>query len=48
MRTVQQGGLTIEDEKIGDPKLNVTVDMFKDGKLLVRKGKKTYKMIELN
>ncbi|MBR6701374.1 MAG: tyrosine--tRNA ligase [Firmicutes bacterium] len=48
MRTVQQGGLTIEDEKIGDPKLNVTVDMFKEGKLLVRKGKKTYKMIELN
>ncbi|MBQ4340272.1 MAG: tyrosine--tRNA ligase [Firmicutes bacterium] len=48
MRTVQQGGLTIEDEKIGDPKLNVTVEMFKDGKLLVRKGKKTYKMIELN
>ena len=48
MRTVQQGGLTIEDEKIGDPKLNVTLEMFKDGKLLVRKGKKTYKMIEPN
>ena len=48
MRTVQQGGLTIEDEKITDPKLNVTFDMFKEGKILVRKGKKTYKLIELN
>lgn len=48
MRTVQQGGLTVEEEKITDPKLNVTVDMFKEGKLLVRKGKKTYKLIELN
>lgn len=48
MRTVQQGGLTIEDEKITDPKLNVTLDMFKEGKILVRKGKKTYKLIELN
>ncbi|MDO4482627.1 MAG: tyrosine--tRNA ligase [Bacillota bacterium] len=48
MRTVQQGGLTIEEQKITDPKLNVTMDMFNDGKILVRKGKKTYKLIELN
>ena len=39
-RTVQQGGLTINGEKVTDPKLSVTEDMFEDGEMIIRKGKK--------
>jgi len=46
-RTIEQGGLLIEDQKITDPKLMVTKQMFSDGRLLVRKGKKTFHLIEL-
>lgn len=46
-RTIEQGGLLIEGEKVTDTKLMVTKDMFKDGKLLLKKGKKTFHMIEL-
>lgn len=41
-RTIEQGGLTVNDEKITDKKQMVTPDMFKDGALLIRKGKKKY------
>jgi len=47
-RTIEQGGLSIEGEKVTDSKLMVTKSMFKDGKLLLKKGKKTFHMIELN
>ncbi len=46
-RTIEQGGLVINDEKVTDAKSNVTVDMFKDGKLVIRKGKKKYHVVEL-
>lgn len=46
-RTIEQGGLSIDDEKVTDKKLMVTTDMFKDGKILIRKGKKTFHMVEL-
>jgi len=46
-RTIEQGGLTIDDVKVTDPKLMITKDMFRDGKILIRKGKKTYHMVEL-
>ncbi|MDD2218305.1 MAG: tyrosine--tRNA ligase [Eubacteriales bacterium] len=46
-RTIEQGGLLINDEKITDAKMNVTSDMFKDGKLIIRKGKKKYHVVEL-
>lgn len=46
-RTIEQGGLTIDDEKITDTKLMVTKDMFKDGKILIKKGKKTFHLVEL-
>ncbi len=41
-RTIEQGGLTVNDEKITDKKLSVTADLFKDGALLIRKGKKKF------
>lgn len=46
-RTIEQGGLTINDEKVTDTKFMVTKDMFSDGKILIKKGKKTFHMVEL-
>lgn len=47
-RTIEQGGLSVNDEKVTDAKMNITKDMFKDGKLLIQKGKKTFHMVELD
>ena len=46
-RTIEQGGLLLNGEKVTDAKLNVGLSEFIDGKLLLQKGKKTFKMIEL-
>jgi tyrosyl-tRNA synthetase len=46
-RLVQQGGLTINDEKIIDPSMEVTEEKFKDGSMLMRRGKKNYNRIVL-
>ena len=44
-RLVQQGGITIDDEKITDPSHEVTEEDFSEGFLVVRKGKKVYRKI---
>lgn len=41
-RLISQGGVSIDDEKIADPKLELTIDDFKDGEIIIRKGKKVY------
>lgn len=41
-RTIEQGGLSINGEKVTDPKMNIKVDMFKDGEILIQKGKKKF------
>ncbi|WP_419822153.1 tyrosine--tRNA ligase [Anoxybacterium hadale] len=46
-RTIEQGGLTIDDVKVTDAKLMITKDMFQDGKILIKKGKKTFHLVEL-
>ncbi|WP_027400259.1 tyrosine--tRNA ligase [Anaerovorax odorimutans] len=46
-RTIEQGGLSIEDQKITDKKLMITKDMFNDGKMLIKKGKKKFHMVEI-
>lgn len=46
-RLIQQGGLYVNDEKVTDMDLTVNESLFKDGKLLVRKGKKTYNQITI-
>lgn len=46
-RLIKQNGLTINGEKIVDPELKVTGDYFKNGELLVRRGKKNYTRIVL-
>ena len=45
--TIEQGGLKLDGEKVTDKKMMVTVDTFKDGKLLVEKGKKKKLVVEL-
>ena len=45
--TIEQGGLKIDGEKITDKKAMITVDSFKDGKMLVEKGKKKKLVVEL-
>lgn len=46
-RTIEQGGLSINGSKVTDKKMNITLDNFEDGKLLIQKGKKKFQMIEL-
>ena len=47
-RTIQQGGLTINGEKVDDPKLMLTEKDFIDGSLLFKKGKKTYHRVTID
>lgn len=46
-RLIQQGGLYINGERVDDPNLAITVSSFKDGEMLIRKGKKVYHKIVL-
>ncbi|MCX7781810.1 MAG: tyrosine--tRNA ligase [Negativicutes bacterium] len=46
-RLIQQGGLYLGSDKVTDPEMLLTADLFADGSLLVRKGKKTYHRIVL-
>ncbi len=41
-RVIQQGGLSINDEKVTDIAKTFSKDDFADGKLIIKKGKKTY------
>ena len=44
-RLIKQGGLTVNDEKVKDTNAVVTLDDFKDGSMLIRRGKKKYNKI---
>ncbi|ADL69703.1 tyrosyl-tRNA synthetase [Thermoanaerobacterium thermosaccharolyticum DSM 571] len=44
-RLITQGGLYVNDENVKDINAVVTEDMFKQGYMLVRKGKKSYNKI---
>jgi tyrosyl-tRNA synthetase len=46
-RLVQQGGLSINGEKVTDFKRELTAEDFNDGAVLIKRGKKTYNKIEL-
>ncbi len=41
-RTIEQGGLSVNGEKVTNAKMSVTADMFKEGELLIQKGKKKF------
>lgn len=47
-RLIEQGGLLLGEEKVTDPNLKITVEDFKDGEILVKKGKKKYYRIVLS
>ena len=46
-RLIEQGGLHLNDQKVDRFDLPVTNDLFQDGGLLVRKGKKSYHKLTL-
>ena len=46
-RLIEQGGISIEDEKQEDINKIIGLDDFKDGKLMFRKGKKVYHLVKL-
>jgi tyrosyl-tRNA synthetase len=46
-RLIEQGGVSIEDEKLEDINKIIGLDDFKDGKLMFRKGKKVYHLVKL-
>ncbi len=46
-RLVQQGGVSIDDEKVGDVKFNITKEAFEKGYIVVKKGKKVFHKISL-
>lgn len=47
LRTIEQGGLLMNGEKVTDPKLTVTADMLEGDGILFRKGKKTFLRVKL-
>ena len=46
-RLVDQGGISIDDIKIEDINKQVTLDDFKEDKILIRKGKKVYHQVRI-
>ena len=46
-RAVEQGGVTVDGEKVTGIDLVITKDSFKEGKIVVKKGKKSFLKIEL-
>ena len=46
-RLIQQNGLSINDEKVTDIGTMITKDNFADGKLVAKKGKKSFLKIVL-
>jgi len=46
-RLIEQGGITIDEKKVEDINKTITLDDFKDGKILIRKGKKVYHQIKI-
>ncbi len=47
-RLVKQGGISINEEKVEDIFLPITEELFIDGKLTIKKGKKTFHQIRLD
>ncbi len=46
-RLVQQGGIYVNEERITDFRMQITLDNFQDGKLMIRKGKKVHHQVVL-
>ena len=46
-RLIEQGGISIDDVKVQTIDKKVTIDEFKDGKIMIRKGKKVYHQVRI-
>ncbi len=46
-RLVQQGGVSLNDQKVIDPAKTVTADDFNDGYVVIKKGKKVFHKVNL-
>jgi tyrosyl-tRNA synthetase len=46
-RTIEQGGLILNGIKVADPKMRITQEMFDDGSILLKKGKKTFHRVHI-
>ena len=46
-KTMQQGGLSVNDEKVTDPETRLNPDQLKGEGILIRKGKKSYHRLKL-
>lgn len=46
-RLVKQGGVSINDEKVNDPNIEITEDLFEDNKIIIKKGKKNFHRVLL-
>lgn len=46
-RLIQQGGVSLQDEKITDPLYTISADAFADGDLIIKKGKKVFYRVTL-
>jgi tyrosyl-tRNA synthetase len=46
-RLIQQGGIYLEEDKVGSPELIITKNSFLNGELIIKKGKKTYHKVVL-
>lgn len=46
-RLVQQGGISIENDKVTDFGQIITLEDFNDDKLMIKKGKRTYHLLKL-
>ena len=46
-RAIEQGGLAIDEVKVTDARLRVTKELFCDGAILIKKGKKTFHRVEV-
>ena len=44
-RLIQQNGLTVNDQKVTDPNMAVTDDLFTSDGMIVRKGKKVFRRV---
>ena len=44
-RLVLQGGVYLNEVRVGEPTYTVTLEDFRDGRLLLRKGKKVYRQV---
>ena len=44
---VKQGGVSVNDEKVDDFRMEITKDIFVDGRIIIKRGKKNFHKVEL-